>query len=112
MNYVSFIVKIIGKPEQSFFEDEISVTEVLVKLCQIGKNKVEIPLRLSIWGNLAYEVKQYYQINDYIIIEGYISLRESISDRYQIPNDKQVEISVFKIYPFLLKNIRIKTIEK
>ncbi|KYK21337.1 hypothetical protein AYK24_09300 [Thermoplasmatales archaeon SG8-52-4] len=113
MNYASFIVKIIGKPEQSFFENDISVTEVLVKLCQIRNKKLEITLRLSLWGNLAYDtIQQYYQINAYIIVEGYISLRENISDSYRIPIDKQVEISVFKIYPFLLNNIRITEIEK
>ena len=73
MNYVTFIVKIIGKPKQSSFENKIFVTEIVVKLCQIKKNKFEITLQVSIWGNLSYDMMKYYQINDYIIIEGYIS---------------------------------------
>jgi len=40
MNYASFIVKIIEKPQQSFFENEISVAEVIVKLCQIRNKKI------------------------------------------------------------------------
>ena len=112
MNYANFIVKIIEKPEQSFFENDISVTEVIGKLRQIRNKKFEITLRLSLWGNLAYDAIQYYQINDYIIIEGYVSLRESISESYKIPIDKQVEISVFKIYPFLLNNIQITATKK
>ena len=36
MNYVSFIVKIIQPPEQSFFEDDTSVTELFVKFPQTG----------------------------------------------------------------------------
>ncbi len=112
MNYVNFVVKIIGKPEQSFFKNDLSITEVLVKLCQTKKNKLEIPLRLSIWGDLGYDIMQYYQINDYIIIEGYISLRESVFESSKIPTDKQIEVSVFKIYPFFLKNVAITGSEK
>jgi len=111
MNYVTFIVKIIGKPEQSSFDNNISVTEILVKLCQIKNHNSEITLQLSVWGNLSYDLMQYYQINDYIIVEGYISLRESISDVDIFTTDKQVEISVFKIYPFILNNIQIDIIE-
>jgi len=112
MNYASFIVKIIEKPQQSFFENEISVAEVIVKLCQIRNKKSEMVLRVSLWGNLSYDAIKYYEVNDYIIIEGYISLREGVSENLQIPIDKQVEISAFKIYPFLLNNIRINRIEK
>jgi len=107
MNYVNFIVKIIGKPEQNNFEDNICITQVLGKLCQTKKNKLEIPLKLSIWGNLGYDIMQYYQINDYIIIEGYISLREINFENSKISTEKQIEVSVFKIYPFLLKNVAI-----
>ena len=112
MNYGSFIVKLIGKPEQSFFEDNISVTEIDAKLSQTRKNNVDIIIKLSVWGNLAYDIVQYYQINDYIVIEGYISLGESFSEIGNITNDKQIEISVFKVYPFLLNNIRANSSEK
>jgi cytochrome c oxidase subunit IV len=111
MNYVNFIVKIIGKPEQSFFKDDICITEVIVKVSQNKKTQHEIPFRLSIWGNLGYDVMQYYQINDYIIIEGYLSLRENIFDNSRLKK-KQLEVSVFKIYPFLLKNVAITRNEK
>ena len=107
MNYVNFIVKISGKPKQRFFENNICITEVIVKLRQTKKNKLEIPVQLLIWGNLGHDVMQYYHINDYIIIEGYISLRESSSKSSKIITHKQIEVSVFKIYPFFLKNVEI-----
>ena len=66
MNYISLIVKLIGKPEQSFFDDNISVTEVMAKFSQVQKNRNDIVVKLCIWGNLAYDMVQYYQINDYI----------------------------------------------
>jgi len=106
MNYVSLIVKLIGKPEQSFFDDNISVTEVMAKFSQFQKNREDIIIKLCIWGNLASDIVQYYQMNDYIIVEGYTSLGETFSDSDIMTKDKQLEISVFKIYPFLLSNIR------
>jgi hypothetical protein len=107
MNYISLIVKLIGKPEQSFFDDNISVTEVMAKFSQVQKNRNDVIVKLCIWGNLAYDMVQYYQINDYIIIEGYVSLTEMELESNDMSNEKSLEISVFKIYPFLLSNTRL-----
>jgi hypothetical protein len=104
MNYVSFIVKIIQPPEQSFFEDDTSVTELFVKFPQTGSKNFFETIHLSFWGNLAYEIVEYYQVNDYILIEGYISLRENFSGNVISTNDKEIEISVFKVFPFILGN--------
>ena len=101
MNYTSFMIKIIGKPEQSFFENDISVTEMIAKFYQFRDNSYNI-CKISIWGNLSYDVMQYYQINDYLIVEGYISRRNSSFEKYNITTE--IEISVFKIYPFALNN--------
>ena len=101
MNYTSFMVKVIGKPEQSFFDNDISVTEMIAKFYQFRDNSYNI-CKISIWGNLSYDVMQYYQINDYLIVEGYISRRNSSFEKYNITTE--VEISVFKIYPFALNN--------
>ena len=102
MNYISLIVKLIGKPEQSFFDDNISVTEVMAKFSQVQKNRNDIVIKLCIWGNLAYDMVQYYQINDYILVEGYIALNPTDLENNKLLNEKQLELSVFKIYPFLL----------
>nr|AWT38956.1 hypothetical protein ycf41 [Eunotogramma sp.] len=112
MNYASFIVKIIGKPEQSFFEDNTSVIEFPVQFSQIRKQNIETTFQVSIWGNLGYDIKHYYQVNDYIVIEGYISLRDFIPDHSNYPLDKQIEISVFKIYPFLLNPLKVEESNK
>ena len=104
MNYTILTVKIIKNCGQSFFTDGTSLTELVVQLPQIRKNSVKTILHLSVWGNLSYDVARYYQADDYIIIEGYISIRNI--DGIQTLNsvDKQVEISVFKVYPLLLKS--------
>ncbi len=101
MNYTSFMVKVIGKPEQSFFDNDISVTEMIAKFYQFRDNSYNI-CKLSIWGNLSYDVMQYYQINDYLIVEGYISRRDASFEAYNITTE--IEISVFKIYPFALNS--------
>jgi len=104
MNYVIFTVKVIKNSGQSFFSDGTSLTELTVQLPQIRKNNSKIILQVSIWGKLSYDVAKYYQPDDYIIIEGYISMRNINMERVVNLIDKQVEISVFKLYPLLLRS--------
>jgi len=104
MNYVIFAVKVIKNSGQSFFADGTSLTELTVQLPQTRKNNTKIILHVSIWGKLSYDVAKYYQPEDYIIIEGYISLKNINTDSLVNLLDKQVEISVFKLYPLLLKS--------
>jgi len=104
MNYVIFAVKVIKNSGQSFFADGTSLTELTVQLPQVRKNNTEVILQVSIWGKLSYDVAKYYQPEDYVIIEGYISIRNINTDRIINLLDKQVEISVFKLYPLLLKS--------
>lgn len=111
MNYSIFIVKIIQSPEQSFFEDDTSVTEVLVKFPQFLNRNFSDIFQISVWGNLAHDVAKYYDVNDYLIIEGYISLRDNHSDNFGTKKDKQLEFTVSKLYPFLLKSKNSTTIK-
>ena len=104
MNYVILAVKVIKNSGQSFFADGTSLTELTVQLPQTRKNNTTIILQVSIWGKLSYDVAKYYQSEDYIVIEGYISIRNINTDRIINLLDKQVEISVFKLYPLLLKS--------
>ena len=105
MNYTSFIVKILKEPEQYFLQNNTVVTKILVKFIDSRTktlNKKDT-FRISIWENLLHETIKYYNPNDYIVIEGYISLRPSlISENSPSKMDKEIEISVFKHYPFLL----------
>jgi single-stranded DNA-binding protein len=104
MNYVIFAVKVIKNSGQSFFADGTALTELIVQLPQVRKNNIKIIIKVSIWGKLSYDVAKYYQPDDYIIIEGYISIRNINTERIVNLLDKQVEISVFKLYPLLLKS--------
>ena len=104
MNYVTLAVKVIENSGQSFFADGTSLTELTVQLPQLRKNNIKVIFQVSIWGKLSYDVAKYYQPDDYIIIEGYISIRNIDTERVVNLLDKQVEISVFKLYPLLLKS--------
>ena len=101
MNSAVFTVKIIDNPVKSFFKQQITVTEVKVKVI---KNKVEANsknvLNISIWGNLSADLLKSPKINDYFIIEGYISVRKNLSTVKIYQQDKQMHISILNMYPF------------
>lgn len=112
MNYCTFIVKILKKPEKSYFDNNIAIAEVPVKFYQSQNSNSYKVLNLTFWGNLANDIVQYYQINDYIIIEGYISFHKNNTDLFLNKKDKQIEISVFKIYPYLLNISQVNKSDK
>ena len=102
MNYTIFTAKVIQNLGQSFFSDQTSLTELVVQLPQISKNYPKLLIHLSIWGNLSYDIAKYYQPDDYIIVEGYILIKNINTSSIETAIDKQVEVSVFKLYPLLL----------
>jgi len=104
MNYITSAVKVIKNSGQSFFADGTSLTELTVQLPQVRKNNTKVILQVSVWGKLSFDVAKYYQPEDYLIIEGYISIRNRNTDHIVNLLDKQVEISIFKLYPLLLKS--------
>ena len=97
MNYIGGIAKILEMPKQSFLDNDIIITKVRVQLPQLRNTQV---VKLTFWGNLASDVNNFYKTNDYVIIEGYISYKNEL--QLQVP--KQIEITVLKIYPFLLNS--------
>jgi len=102
MNYNFFLVKIISKPEQSFFKEEKALTEVIVKYIPVSKKIDSVnTFNLSIWGTLSYDIVKYYNVNDYILIEGFISIRDNNLKNKSFIKDKQIDLSVLKVYPFL-----------
>ena len=94
-NYISSIVKILENPVQTVFNKDVSITKFRVQLPQIRNNTI---VNLVFWGKLSQDIINYYEINDYIIIEGYLSLK----DKKLLKNSKKVEITVLRVYPFLL----------
>jgi len=98
-NYIGSIVKVLENPTEIFLSDNISFTQFRVQVPQIRNTRI---INLVFWGNLARDVANYYQVNDYIIIEGYISLRNNNNSDLIAKNLKRIQITVLKVYPFLL----------
>jgi len=104
MNYIILAVKVIKNSGQSFFADGTPLTELTVQLPQVRKNNIKAILQVSVWGKLSYDVAKYYQPEDYIIIEGYILIKTINIGSFENLIDKQVEVSIFKLYPLFLKS--------
>jgi single-stranded DNA-binding protein len=100
-NLVGGIARILENPKQKMLHPNISVTQFRVQFPQIRKTHV---LHLTVWGNLARDISDYYKINDYILIEGYISLRDKQTSNGLRSKSKKVELTVLKIYPFLISD--------
>jgi hypothetical protein len=98
-NLVGGIARILETPKQKILHPNIPVTQFRVQFPQVRKNHV---VHLTVWGNLARDIGGYYKVNDYILIEGYISLRDKQALSGVIPRSKKVEITVLKVYPFLI----------
>jgi single-stranded DNA-binding protein len=100
-NLVGGVVRILEPPKETIMKQNICVTKFRVQFPQVRNNYL---VHLTIWGNLARDVANYYKMNDYILIEGYISIRDIPSSTETIQNQKikKIEITVLKVYPFFL----------
>ena len=98
-NSISGIVKILETPNQKIIKTNILITRFRVQFPQVRKNCI---VDLIFWGNLARDVATYYKVNDYILIEGYLSLKNKQPTNSNLQRSKKIEITVLKIYPFLL----------
>ena len=98
-NYLISLVRILENPSKNFFNDNILFTRFRAQLPQSQNNQI---INLICWDNLAFNVNQYYQMNDYIIIEGYLSADSKPRFNKLLKNSRKIEITVLKVYPFLL----------
>lgn len=98
-NYIISLVRILENPSKIFLNDNILFTKFRVQFPQSRNNQI---INLICWDNLAFNINQYYQINDYIIIEGYLSSNSKPCLNELFKNSRKIEMTVLKIYPFLL----------
>ena len=101
MNYLGAVVRILEPPRQIIFEKDILVVKFRAQLPQFRGTRV---INLTFFGNLAYDVLNYYGVNDYILIEGYLSIINKEPANLDFPIIKKANVSVFKVYPFLLNS--------
>lgn len=102
MNNSILLVKILKKPQQVFFSNDIMSAEVLVRFrCPINYPIYNIGLAVF-WGSSATVLLEYYKKNDYIILEGTIGFKKLFLDTNGKNNAKDLEISVLNFHPFLI----------
>jgi len=99
MNYIGGVVKILEAPKQCIFDDNILVVKFRAQFPQLRNSKV---INLTFYSKLADDLINYYKVNDYILIEGYLSLRNKSFESLVTQNQKKINISVYRIYPFFL----------
>jgi hypothetical protein len=99
INFISGIVRILETPKYQILNNNVLVNRFRVQFPEVKNNGI---VHLTFWGNLAREIPTYYKINDYILIEGYIGLQDKQTGISNIQMPKKIEITVLKIYPFLL----------
>ena len=98
-NYIGGVIKLLETPKQKMLKNNILVTQFRAQIPQFRNTRL---VNLIIWGNLARDVAMYYKTNDYLIIEGYVSLRDKKNSKLTLYKSKQVQITILKVYPFLL----------
>lgn len=98
-NYIGGVIKIVETPKQQIVKNNVLVTKFRAQIPQLRNSRL---VTLTFWGNLARDVLTYYKVNDYLIVEGYLSLRDKNISSSINQKSKKVEITVLKVYPFLL----------
>ncbi len=98
-NYIGAIVKILETPKQKIIDNNSLVVTFRVQISQVRQTRI---IKLVFWGNLARDVLNHYKINDYILIEGYLALTSNFDSERIMKPLKNTEITVLKVYPFLL----------
>jgi hypothetical protein len=106
MNYVSGIVQILETPKLKFINNNINRTEFYGQLPQIRKKQSITIIKLVFWGDFASDIADYYRINDYILVEGYLAFKKEELNNLSSRTLKNLEITVFKVYPLFLNNRR------
>lgn len=104
MNYISCIIQILEISTIELYEDNIPSIKFRVQLPYV-RNKAQSAtiIEAIIWGDLAYDISNYYRINDYALIEGYISIvfNNITSPPNNINNQGLITLNIVKLYPFL-----------
>ena len=105
-NFIGSIVKILEPPSQKTIKNNIPILTFRVQFPQVKGNSI---VNLKFWGNIGKDIANYYKTNDYILIEGYLNLDDLKSFDSLPQRKRKIEITVLKIYPFVLSSPQFKT---
>nr|YP_009330448.1 Ycf41 [Coccophora langsdorfii]ANS72220.1 Ycf41 [Coccophora langsdorfii] len=94
MNHAFFIVKVVKSPIHLMFKDYETI-EIKVEFPTSRQKNSKNEILLLLWGDHRDDFLKYYKVQDYLLIEGIITLNATNTN-------KEVKVTVKKLYPFLL----------
>jgi len=97
MTYINTIIRVLEISPIKIYGNEIPMNKFRAQLPFTLDNSRKLAFAdCYLWGNLTFDLSNYYQKNDFILIEGYFSPQSS-------KNTKQItlNITINRLYPFL-----------
>lgn len=98
MNYINSIIRILEIPSIRSYNNILMIKFKAQIPCLRNKAEQDSIIDCTIWGELAYDLINYYQINDYALIEGHISIFNNIENHSV---NTIYHLNITKLYPFL-----------
>ena len=98
MNYINSIIRILEIPPLRSYNNVLTIRFKARIPCLRNKTEQYSIIDCTIWGELAYDLVNYYQVNDYALIEGHISIFNNIEN---CPVNTIYHLNITKLYPFL-----------
>ena len=98
MNYINSIIRILEIPSIRSNNNVLMIKFKAQIPCLRNKTEQYSIIDCTIWGELAYDLVNYYQVNDYALIEGHISIFNNIEN---CPVNTIYHLNITKLYPFL-----------
>ena len=98
MNCINSIIRILEIPSIRSNNNVLMIKFKAQIPCLRNKTEQYSIIDCTIWGELAYDLVNYYQVNDYALIEGHISIFNNIEN---CPVNTIYHLNITKLYPFL-----------
>lgn len=96
MNSCVLMAEIVSEPQLRSTQDDLNVTEMIVRFDGLRQDDPPATLKVLGWGNLASEIKSNYNQGDRIIIEGRLSM--NTIDRPEGYKEKRAELVASRIF--------------
>lgn len=100
MNNSVFILRLIKKPSQNFYKNQVKLVEVEATFPSFKQQVHFKKINLLVWGNLGDDLVNNYHKGDYILAEGFLTTTSSFNNVNLKKKERKVlEFTVLKFYP-------------
>ena len=96
MNSCVLMVEIVSEPQLRSTQDNLDVTEMIVRFDGLREEDPPATIKVLGWGNLASDIKTNYNQGDRVVIEGRLSMNTiEMQEGYK---EKRAEIVASRIF--------------